>query len=58
VSQRKYSLERTIVFVSEPHAAIKIREPAIARGYAKRHTFSRITSTTFVIVAVREEKTA
>ena len=28
--------EWTVPFLSEPHAAIKTRKPAIARGYAKR----------------------
>jgi hypothetical protein len=36
LSKRKCRLEPTVSFVAEPRAAIKTREPATARRYAKR----------------------
>jgi hypothetical protein len=59
VSQRKYSLERTIPFVSEPQAAIKIRELAIARVYAKRsYVLARNVDDVRYCRGEKEEKTA
>jgi len=60
VSQRKYSLERTIPFVSEPQAAIKFCELAMAPDMGSAQTLIRAHNVDDVLYSrgEREGKTA